>query len=253
MQSHTGRNSKRNSALPGVALLWAALVLAAFGSSQAAAAPFAYVANFDSNTVSVIDTATNKVVGKPITVGTGPLRVAVTPDGTHVYVTNVLSAKVSVVDTASNKVVDTIPVGPNPTGVAVSPDGTRAYVSNVGNGTVSPVLRNGAFDGFAVSPDGTRVYGVSEEDSNVVVIATANNAVVKTIPVGIRPEGVAVTPDGTHAYVTNFGANTVSVIATATNKVVGNGIPVGVNPVTVAVGFRRLPGPKPDLRSNRRN
>ena len=51
-------------------------------------AKHAYVANFDDNTVSVIRTATNTVVGLPIPVGFGPDWVAVTPDGTHAYVTN---------------------------------------------------------------------------------------------------------------------------------------------------------------------
>src|SRR5260370_1203013 len=40
----------------------------------------AYVTNFAGTTVSVIDTATNTVVGAPITVGTNPNAVAVSPD-----------------------------------------------------------------------------------------------------------------------------------------------------------------------------
>src|SRR4051812_3951689 len=61
-------------------------LLVVFGGS-AAAAPFAYIANSRSNTVSVIDTASNTVVGTPIPVGNGPEGVAVNPTGTRVYVT----------------------------------------------------------------------------------------------------------------------------------------------------------------------
>ena len=67
-----------------------AIVLAmglALAACPAEAAPFLYVANDGDDTVSVIDTATNTVVGLPIPVGVPP-RVAVTPDGTKVYVTN---------------------------------------------------------------------------------------------------------------------------------------------------------------------
>ena len=39
--------------------------------------PRAYVTNFNSSTVTVIDTATNTVVGAPITVGTNPQGIAV--------------------------------------------------------------------------------------------------------------------------------------------------------------------------------
>src|ERR1700749_2130177 len=49
----------------------------------------AYITNNISNTVSVIDTATNKVIGSPIDVGgsSAPSGVAVSPDGNTVYVT----------------------------------------------------------------------------------------------------------------------------------------------------------------------
>src|ERR1700720_2937330 len=60
---------------------WAALTLAlALLLAGAANAQNAYITNTADNTVSVIDTATNKVVGDPILVGTKPADVAVTPD-----------------------------------------------------------------------------------------------------------------------------------------------------------------------------
>ena len=48
----------------------------------ATAAPFAYVTNSASDTVSVIDTATDTVV-TTIAVGDNPAVVAITPDGTE--------------------------------------------------------------------------------------------------------------------------------------------------------------------------
>ena len=63
-----------------------------------------------SNTVSVIDTASNTVVAT-IPVGVNPVGVAITPDGTRAYVTNEGSNTVSVIDIATNTVVATISVG----------------------------------------------------------------------------------------------------------------------------------------------
>jgi len=57
-----------------------------------------YVANTLSNTVSVIDTATNGVVAT-IPVGDAPIGVAVAPDARRVYVANSASSSVSVIDT----------------------------------------------------------------------------------------------------------------------------------------------------------
>jgi YVTN family beta-propeller protein len=73
----------------------------------------AYVANQNSNNVSVIDTASNTVVAT-VVVGTAPFGVAVNPAGTHAYVANVSSNNVSVIDTTSNTVVATVAVGTGP-------------------------------------------------------------------------------------------------------------------------------------------
>jgi YVTN family beta-propeller protein len=60
----------------------------------------------------VINTATNTVIGSPITVGGDPTGVAVTPDGSKVYVTNeVSSGTVSVIATATNTVIGSPIVG----------------------------------------------------------------------------------------------------------------------------------------------
>ena len=79
-----------------------------------------YVANYFSATVSVIDTATNTVIGGPIPVGAGASGVAVTSDGSKVYVANYVSNTVSVIDTATNTVIGgPIPVGTGPFAVSI--------------------------------------------------------------------------------------------------------------------------------------
>jgi len=62
-----------------------------------------YVSNSHNNTVSVIDGATNRVIGDPIPVGEGPRGIAVDPNTHLVYVTNPGSNTVSVIDGATNK------------------------------------------------------------------------------------------------------------------------------------------------------
>ncbi len=91
-----------------------------------------------SHTVSVLDTATHAVTGT-ITVGAGPIAIAVSPDGTRVYVANNADNSLSVIDSATDDVLDTIAVGGSPSAVAVSPDGSRVYVSNQFDFTVSVI------------------------------------------------------------------------------------------------------------------
>ena len=121
-------------AVPGFLSFW--LLLLFFPAVMAFAEPFAYISNYGDNTVSVIDTATNTVVGVPIAVGTHPTGNAVHPAGTYVYVTNGGSHTISVIDTATNTVVDTVMVGAYPRNVAVHPAGTFVYVTNYDSNNV---------------------------------------------------------------------------------------------------------------------
>jgi YVTN family beta-propeller protein len=140
----------------------AALVLVLGAAPLRAQKP--YITNFGSNNVSVIDTTTNAVIGNPITVGTRPFGLAVTPDGSKVYVANNGSNTVSVIDTATNTMVGMpIQVDFKPLGVAVTPDGSKVYVANNGSNTVW-------------------------------VIDTDTTVIVSTIAVGTGPYGMVVGP-----------------------------------------------------------
>jgi YVTN family beta-propeller protein len=119
------------------------------------ASPFAYIANYGDNTVSVIDIATSTVIAT-VPVGLSPYGVAVSPDGTKVYVANQDSNNISIINTTSNTVTSTVGVGAYPCMVAVSPDGSKIYVANNFDDTVS-------------------------------IINTSTNNVTDTVSVGSRP------------------------------------------------------------------
>ena len=102
-----------------LALLGAALALIA---GAAAAAPFAYVPNEKSGTISIIDTATDTVSGE-IPAGKRPRGIAISPDGKTIYVSDQPTNGVNVIDVAARKVVANIHLGESPEGVGYSPDG----------------------------------------------------------------------------------------------------------------------------------
>ncbi|MBA4369098.1 MAG: hypothetical protein C0403_15830 [Desulfobacterium sp.] len=97
---------------------------------------YLYVTNSSGNTVSVIQTPDNKVVGT-IPVGIDPYRLAVSQDGSHVYVTNSWDNTVSVIQTSSNTVVKTIRVGRAPNGIAVASRGEYVMVANTNDASIS--------------------------------------------------------------------------------------------------------------------
>jgi|GEM_PF-973155 len=206
--------------------------------------PFAYVTNYDSNEVSVINTATNRVTAT-VPVGTGPEGAVVTPDGKKIYVTNYEDDTISVIDTATNNVTSTVGVGSSPWGIIVNPDGKKVYVVNYDSGTTSVIdtatnnvtatVKVGSCpEGIVVNPAGTKVYVANYEDDTISIIDTANNIVTANVTVGDCPSGVAITPDGKKVYVTNYEDNTTSIIDTANNIVTAN-VTVGNGPSGVAV------------------
>jgi YVTN family beta-propeller protein len=114
-----------------------------------------YVTIDSSNSVAIIDTTTNSIVGS-VTVGSTPAGVAVNTAGTRAYAASCDANQVTVIDTTTNTAIATVTVGACPGGLAVNPAGTRVYVAN-------------------------------STSNNVSAIDTATNKVVATIPVGSIP------------------------------------------------------------------
>jgi YVTN family beta-propeller protein/autotransporter-associated beta strand protein len=162
----------------------------------------AYITEQNANTVVVVNTATNAVVGS-VAVGGLPVTVAVSPDGTRAYVTNNTSNTVSVINTATNTVVATAATGAGPIGVVVSPDGKYFYIGNFTDGTVTQ-------------------------------FNAATNTVLGTIASGTQTGGLAISPDGTALYAINFGSNNVAMFS------VGAGTGALTSLGTIAAGTQPL-------------
>ncbi|HEY7256996.1 MAG TPA: PKD domain-containing protein [Solirubrobacterales bacterium] len=196
----------------------------------------------------MIDTQANQVIGSPITIGSEPAAVAITPDGRFAYALNSGSKSVSVINTQTNQVVGApITVGKFPIGIAITPDGRTAYVSNAGSKSVSvistqsnqvvpPAIKVGEEPaGIAITPDGRFAYVVNNESGDVSVIDTQTNQVVGTpIKIHIGGIGIAITPDGSEAYVTETGPSGVTPIDIHSGMP-GASIGVGTDPWGIAI------------------
>jgi YVTN family beta-propeller protein len=219
----------------------------AFSSSKA------YITNFHSNTVSVIDFSKKNAVVATIEVGKNPIGIAATPQGKFVYVTNSGSDSMSIIDTNRDEVISTIAVEfSTPYGIAITPDGKYVYITNSNSHTVSvinlstkkvskiPVGTNPF--GLAVTPDSKYVYIVNHASSSISVIDTAIQKVVTTIAVNLFPTLVSISKDGKYAYVTNQ-PNDIFVIDVAEHHFVST-IPIGSDPFGVAFGITMAPNGK---------
>ncbi len=104
---------------------------------------YAYVANRDQKTISVVDTTANAVTATiPVDAGP-PWFIAFAPDGktayVSIYIQNTDLNLMGVLDTASNKITATVPVAKRPFALTVTPDGKRIYVPGHDEGAISLV------------------------------------------------------------------------------------------------------------------
>src|SRR5262249_27738840 len=137
-----------------------------------------YVANFGSDTVSVIDGATSAVIAT-VPVGPSPNGVAVNPGANRIYATNVGGNSVPVIDGTTNTVVATIPVsGAAPFFAAANPRNHRVYVSFLGAETGGVDVINGVTNRvLATIPDaqGTRGVAVDAANNRVFFVNQSNS------------------------------------------------------------------------------
>jgi len=190
-----------------------------------------YVANSISNTVTVIDGATNIPDPTPVGVGMYPIAIAVNPVTNKIYVANSISNTVTVIDGVTN-IPDPTPVGVgvSPIAIAVNTVTNKVYVANNGSGiTVIDVTNNnttaalaaGSYP-FAVALNQTtnKIYVANQgngiDSSTVTVVNGATNSTT-SVAIGTNPYAVAVNPGTNKVYVANRGSDNVTVIDGATN------------------------------------
>jgi len=197
-----------------------------------------YVANAESDSVSVIDGASSSVIAT-IPVGSTPHGIAVDAAANRVYVANSGSNEVTVIDGGSNEVVAALSVGEEPWGLAADPNTGRVFVSNRGDGTVSVIdghhnLRIGTVSvgdlptAVAVNGDTGRVYVVSSGSGQLGVIDGVSNLLIATLPLAddssVEAWDVGVDSGSNRVYVasstaeaSDAGAGTVLVIDASNN------------------------------------
>ena len=175
-----------------------------------------YVTNSAGDDVTVIDTATNKVIGR-IEVGPNPHGIATPAAQDVIYVTieghgRDKPGELVWIDPHTDKVTRRMDIGPEPNELAVTPDGKFAYV---------PV-----------------------NDGHWEVIDLAKAKVIERISAGggSRPHNTLCSADGKHMYLAPMGSpKRVLVADTATHKVVAE-IPFSnvIRPIALSDDEKRL-------------
>ncbi|KAB8315812.1 beta-propeller fold lactonase family protein [Tolypothrix campylonemoides VB511288] len=190
-------------------------------------------ANFQNDSVSIVDTDARKVLqevkffvpGSKIATGEYIFDVAIksTRDGAaaKVFASSQRDDEVLAVD-ISTKAVTRIPVGSQPNKIRLSPDESLLYVANGNSDSVSVIdtisnkvvriinlsrpkdkYKGGNPNSIAFSPDGKTLYVTLGGENAVAVVNLGNGQVTGRIPTGWYPNSVSVSDDGTKLYAVN--------------------------------------------------
>lgn len=156
-----------------------------------------YIANRDSNNVSVISTgvlAVTKTI--PLPAGdTQPVMIAGNAANNKIFVVNQGSGNVTEISTIDNTVIKDIKVGSSPVWAVMSTDGLFVFVVNQGDGTVSVI--DASLD-IVLPCSG--------------VFCVGGNAIRVGSSAASSPNFAFYDPKLKRVYVSNTGENTVSVI-----------------------------------------
>lgn len=189
--------------------------------------------NSAGDDVSIIDPATNKVVGTihGIEVNHGA---AAAPDGSRFYISDEDRSTLDVVDAKTLQVTKSIRLSGHPNNISISKDGRRVYVSiAVAPGAVDVVDTTslekvksipvkGSVHNTYVTPDGKYVVSGSIASKVITVIdqKTEEPAWSLEMDKGIRPMAFVANPDGSTKwiFVQLSGFNGFAVVDFATRK-----------------------------------
>jgi YVTN family beta-propeller protein len=149
--------------------------------------PRAYVTNYDSNSVSVIDvdpgSKTYNQVIATLAVGSHPIGIAITPDGGHAFIANNGSSD----GTDAVSLIDIDPESPDyHTVINISHPWFSCYPESVAVGQ---------------TPNGVRAYITVTAYDEAAIVMDEFGDVLTGIDASL-PDGIALKPDGTRAYVT---------------------------------------------------
>jgi YVTN family beta-propeller protein len=211
-----------------------------------------YVANESSNSVTVIDAVSFKVIGTVDAKNESTHDLSLSRDGKWLFATNLASGRLSVIDTDALETIASIPTGGRCHVVTLTNDNRHAWVANIADDNVSivdtatyrilgtiPVGKGPT--GLTFSRDGRFAYVSNQGDKTVSVIETASHRVIKAIPVGTNPHFLVLGPDG-RIWGTNTGGNDLYVIDPATQEKIAS-FEVGPTPQQIAFAFKGMQGP----------
>ncbi|WP_426237535.1 YncE family protein [Pararhizobium sp. DWP1-1-3] len=242
-------------------LMLSALLLAQDASADPSSKDRVYAADQNSNTVSVVDPSTNRLLGyiklgdpRPYVLSAlykGQVNVhglGFSPNHRTIVVVSTITNSVTFVDTATNHVKGTAYIGRNPHEAFFTPDGNEVwatvrgedYISVIDASTYLETARIPTTSGPGMvmfSVDGERAVVCNSFNPVVEVFDVKTRRLLKSIPV-VSPFSpfIQVTPDGREAWLTHKDVGKVTRVDLKSLTVAGV---IDTGPITNHLAFAK--------------
>ncbi len=171
-------------------------------ASTAAIKSKLYVTNSSGDDVTIIDTATLKVI-RSLKVGHAPHGLVASADGSRLYLTVEETQKLLIIDTADDRIIGEIPIGKTPNKPSLSKDERFCYI---------PLREEAAFE----------------------IVDLKSKKVIKRLPAPAWPHNMYTSPDGKRIYLGSINGEKITVIDPATQSVTDEiAMGAGVRPMAI--------------------
>ena len=208
-----------------------------------------YVANYDTNTVSEINSSSNSVIATISTGrGSAPDALAYCPVNKSIYVVDAGYDEVSIIN-SSNAVVKNISVGEFPDAIAYNKENKDMYVANgYDYNDVVTVINTSNYEtkelivklfpqdgsnGILYNPFNKETYVMSPKTSQIIIMNSSNSVISNINEVCSDIDSLMYNPNNKDIYIACQNGH-IQVINSATNTVIGS---IAINNSLEGMGY----------------
>lgn len=192
-----------------------------------------YVANYDSGTISVIDSK-NMILKNTIMINeknSHPTKLTVDSKHHLVFVSDKISGKLTVIDGLSNKILDSKKIGQSLWELKINSNNGKIYVSDLASNniiivdsstmeTITSIPLKTSPWSIAIDHITNNVYVASGDSEIIYVIDGSKDTIINSINPGVKPWGVSINENTGILYVSSWDANKITMIDIRENKII---------------------------------